>query len=49
MTGNAVMRDGDNVIKGDRITVFLEENRGIVDGPGGKRVTATIYPEDTRK
>ena len=49
MTGNAVMRDGDNVIKGDRITVFLEENRGIVDGSSGKRVTATIYPEDTRK
>lgn len=47
MTGNAVMREGDNVIKGDKITVFLNENRGIVESSGkNKRVTAVIYPED---
>jgi len=49
ITGNTVMREGDNVIRGDRITVFLEENRGVVDGAGGERVTATIYPDDTKK
>ncbi len=47
MTGNAVMMEGENVIKGDRITVFLLENRGVVDGSGGERVTATIYPGDS--
>lgn len=47
MTGNAVMREGDNVITGDKITVFLKENRGIVEGSGTKkRVTATIYPKN---
>ncbi|MDO9515907.1 MAG: lipopolysaccharide transport periplasmic protein LptA [Syntrophales bacterium] len=50
MTGNAVMREGDNVITGDKITVFLKENRGIVESSGTKkRVTATIYPEDDTK
>jgi len=49
MTGNAVMREGDNVIMGDKITVFLKENRGIVEGSGTeKRVTATIYPDETK-
>ncbi|MEA2014645.1 MAG: LptA/OstA family protein [Thermodesulfobacteriota bacterium] len=49
VTGNAVMVDGDNVIEGDRITVFLEENRGVVDGPSGERVKAVIYPDDAKQ
>ena len=48
MTGNAVMMEGENVIRGTRITVFLTENRGVVDGSSGERVTATIYPGDTQ-
>ncbi len=31
MTGDAVMREGANVIRGDRIVVFLNENRGVVE------------------
>ncbi|MBN2251851.1 MAG: lipopolysaccharide transport periplasmic protein LptA [Candidatus Altiarchaeota archaeon] len=47
MTGNAVMREGDNVITGDKITVFLKENRGVVESSSReKRVTAVIYPKD---
>ena len=46
MTGHAVMREGNNVITGDKITVFLKENRGIVESSGEKkRVTAVIYPQ----
>ena len=45
MTGDAVMREGTNVIRGDRIVVFLNENRGVVESAENKRVTATIYPE----
>lgn len=46
MTGHAVMREGNNVISGDKITVFLKENRGIVESSGEKkRVTAVIYPQ----
>ncbi len=46
MTGHAVMREGNNMITGDKITVFLKENRGMVQSSGGKkRVNAVIYPE----
>jgi len=48
MTGNAVMMEKANVVRGDRITVFLDENRGVVDSTGGQRVTAVIYPDDTK-
>ena len=46
MTGGAVMREGANVIRGDRIVVFLDENRGVVESKENGRVTATIYPGD---
>ena len=49
MTGDAVMREGDNVIRGEKIVVFLNENRGVVESDGNKRVTATIYPRETRE
>jgi len=46
MTGNAVMNEGRNVIRGDKIIVYLNENRGVVEGTEKNRVKATIYPED---
>jgi lipopolysaccharide export system protein LptA len=49
MTGNAVMREGKNVVKGDRIVVFLNEDRGVVEGSESKRVTATIYPNEKKE
>ena len=45
MTGNPVMREGDNILKGERIIVLLDEDRGIVESSKEKRVTATIYPD----
>ncbi len=48
MIGNAVMREGRNTIKGDRIVVFLDEDRGIVESAKKNRVKATIYPEDKK-
>jgi lipopolysaccharide export system protein LptA len=48
VTGNPVMREGSNVITGDRVIVYLDENRGVVEGAAGKRVTATIYPEESK-
>jgi lipopolysaccharide export system protein LptA len=44
VTGNAVLREGANVIRGDRVVVFLEENRGVVYSGKNNRVTATVYP-----
>jgi lipopolysaccharide export system protein LptA len=49
ITGSAVLREGDNIIRGDRIVVFLNENRGVVEGDESRRVTATIYPGETKK
>jgi lipopolysaccharide export system protein LptA len=48
VTGNPVMKEGNNVITGDRVVVLLDENRGVVEGTAGKRVTATIYPEESK-
>ena len=48
VTGNPVMREGNNVITGDRVVVLLNENRGIVEGTTGKRVTATIHPDEPK-
>ncbi len=49
VSGNALMREGDSVVRGERITVLLNENRGLVEGTAGKRVTATIYPGENGK
>lgn len=49
VSGNALMREGDSVVRGERITVLLNENRGLVEGTAGKRVTATIYPGENSK
>jgi lipopolysaccharide export system protein LptA len=49
MTGNAVMREGKNMVKGDKIVVFLSEDRGVVEGSESKRVTATIYPNEKKE
>ena len=48
VTGNPVMREGSNVVTGDRVVVLLNENRGVVEGSSGKRVTATIYPDESK-
>jgi len=49
MTGNAAMREGENIIRGDKIVVLLKENRGIVESEENKRVTATIYPKESKE
>jgi len=46
VTGNPVMREKKNVVRGDRIIVFLKENRGVVESLQRKRVTATVYPAE---
>jgi len=49
MTGSAMMRQGDNIVQGDKIEVFLNENRGVVEAGENKRVKATIYPAEQSK
>jgi lipopolysaccharide export system protein LptA len=49
VTGNPVMREGENVVRGERIIVLLQENRGVIEGAKGNRVTATIYPKEFKE
>lgn len=49
ITGNPVMKDGENEITGDTIIFFMKENKGIVKSSPNQRVTATIYPEEKNK
>jgi lipopolysaccharide export system protein LptA len=49
MTGSAVMREGKNIIKGGKVIVFLDEDRGVVESSESKRVTATIYPDEKKE
>ncbi|MCX5830424.1 MAG: lipopolysaccharide transport periplasmic protein LptA [Deltaproteobacteria bacterium] len=48
MTGSAVMQQGNNILRGDKIEVFLNENRGVVEAAENKRVKATIYPVEKK-
>jgi lipopolysaccharide export system protein LptA len=45
LTGNPRVWQGADVISGERITIFVKENRSIVEGSKDKRVSATIYPK----
>jgi lipopolysaccharide export system protein LptA len=48
MTGNATLRDGKNLIKGDKVIVFVNEDRGVVESDPKKRVKAVIYPQEKK-
>jgi lipopolysaccharide export system protein LptA len=40
--GDAVLREGENVIRGERIIYYVDEGRSVVEGGKGGRVTTTI-------
>jgi lipopolysaccharide export system protein LptA len=44
LTEDPVLHDGPNEVQGDRVVVYLDENRSVVEG-GRKRVKAVLYPD----
>lgn len=49
LSDGAVLMEGPNKISGDRVIVYLDEERSVVEG-GEKRVQALLYPgEDLGK
>jgi len=48
-TGNPRVWQGDNVVHGMKITVYLKEERTVVEGEPNSRASATIYPDSTKK
>ena len=43
LVGNPVIQQGNSKISGDRVIVYLKEDRGVVEG-GSQRVKAVIFP-----
>lgn len=43
LTEEPVLHDGANEVVGDRVVVYLDEDRSVVEG-GRKRVKAVLYP-----
>jgi lipopolysaccharide export system protein LptA len=46
LIGNARVWRDDNVVTGERITIFLAEDRSVVEGGQQERVKAVFYPRD---
>ena len=43
LTESPVLHDGPNEVAGDRVVVYLDEDRSVVEG-GRKRVKAVLFP-----
>jgi len=48
LTGNPVMRQGNNQISGVKVIYFTEQDRSIVEGDKDVRVRATIFPDELK-
>jgi lipopolysaccharide export system protein LptA len=44
LTGTPLLKEGKNVIEGEKIIFFLNEERSIVEGKKDSRVKTTIFP-----
>ncbi|MDO9351519.1 MAG: lipopolysaccharide transport periplasmic protein LptA, partial [Deltaproteobacteria bacterium] len=44
LDGEAVIREGDNVVRGERVVYLVDEERSYVEGGKGGRVVTTITP-----
>jgi lipopolysaccharide export system protein LptA len=49
LSGNARVWQDENVVSGDTITIFLAQDRSVVQGGRQERVKAVFYPRDEKK
>jgi lipopolysaccharide export system protein LptA len=49
LIGNARVWQEENVVSGDTITIFLSQDRSVVQGGKQERVKAVFYSKDDRK
>jgi lipopolysaccharide export system protein LptA len=47
LSDRAKLRDGPNEVAGERVVVYLDEERSVVDG-GSERVRAVLFPSSTK-
>ncbi len=45
LTGGAELRQGENTLRGETVTIYLRENRTVVTGGSSGRVNAVISPK----
>lgn len=45
LTGNPQVNQCEDIVKGDKITVYMDENKALVESGQGGRVRAVIMPE----
>jgi lipopolysaccharide export system protein LptA len=43
------LNEGKNSIRGDRVILFINEERGVVESNTKKQVKAIIYPQEKKK
>ncbi len=48
LTGKPVVQQGQSRVSGSRITLFIDEDRGVVEG-GRQRVKAVLFPGDLKR
>jgi lipopolysaccharide export system protein LptA len=48
LTGNARVWQDENVISGETITIYLSQDRSVVQGGAQDRVKAVFYPRDDK-
>jgi lipopolysaccharide export system protein LptA len=44
LEGEVVLREGENVIRGERVIFYIDEKRSVMEGKKGGRVSTTIIP-----
>lgn len=49
LDGEAVVREGENEIRGERVIFYVNEERSIVEGGKGRRVNTRITPPPKEK
>ncbi|MBI3801425.1 MAG: hypothetical protein HY268_31185 [Deltaproteobacteria bacterium] len=45
LSGNAILQEGENRVNGEKVTVYLDEKRTLVDGGGKKQVEMWVMPK----
>ncbi|MBI4254843.1 MAG: hypothetical protein HY616_07185 [Candidatus Rokubacteria bacterium] len=48
LLGNARVWQEDNVVSGETITIYLSQDRSVVQGGKQERVKAVFYPRDEK-
>jgi len=48
LTGNPQAKQDCDVVKGDKITIFLDEDKSLVEGGANNRVKAVVHPKDEK-